>query len=676
MLKRWEIGTPDSDAALTLSRQGGVTKLCAEVLVSRGMQSVRAASAFLDESELSDPFLLADMEKAADRIMASVENGESICVYGDYDCDGVTATVMLTDWLACAGAEVRWYIPTRKEGYGLREEQIRQLADEGVQLIVTVDTGISAIEEAKLVRELGMELVITDHHRPGDEIPEAVAVVDPYRVDCPSPYKSLCGAGVVLKLIAALEGGDWEPALEQFGDLAALGTIADVVTLDGENRFIVKRGLELLANTERMGLLSLMAVCGIEEGEPISASAAAFQLIPRINAAGRFASAAIAAKLFLTDDPDEAQLLAAEIHSLNDRRRETEQEIMQEILHTIQENPQLICQRVLVFAGEYWHHGVIGIVAARLMERFGKPCFLMAKEDEGYRGSARSFGDFSVFECLKACGDVLIRYGGHPGAGGFTVSEENLQAFLDGIQKFAAQEHSEMPVMTVHAERALSPRDLTVQNVDGLKILEPYGAGNARPLFALIGVTVSELYPLSNGQHTKLRLRKDGAAFDALLFRMAPEETGIMPGMTLDFLVSMEVRPYQGKPQLTVRVEDWRSSSSAQEQAIAAQFAYDAYQRGEQLPKPYYQRMCPHREDLVAVYQSVAGVPVSIAWICDRLQKQGMNRCRARMCADIFSELGLLAYDAATDRVKRLPVKEKRDLSASARYRAILELAK
>lgn len=675
MLKRWDIGSPDSAAAAALSVSGHITRLCAEVLVSRGMQSLETAQAFLDQTELSDPFLLADMQKAVDRILAAVDGGEKICVYGDYDCDGVTATVMLTDWLSIAGAEVQWYIPTRKEGYGIRTEQIRQLAEQGVQLIITVDNGISAIEEAQLISELGMDLVITDHHRPGDELPQAVAVVDPYRADCPSPYKSLCGAGVVLKLIAALEGGDCEPALEQFGDLAALGTIADVVTLDGENRFIVKYGLELLRNTERMGLLSLMAVCGIEENSEITASAAAFQLIPRINAAGRFASASIAARLFLTDDPDEAQLLAAEIHSLNDDRRETEQDIMQEILSQIQAHPESVSRRVLVYAGENWHHGVIGIVAARLMERFGKPCFLLSKDGDDYRGSARSFGDFSVFECLKANAEILVRYGGHPGAGGFTVSEAHLQEFMDGIQKFALEQHQTMPVMTIHAERALSPKDLTVQNVDGLKILEPYGAGNARPLFALSGVTVAELYPMSNGQHTKLRLRKDGSSFDALLFRMSPEETGILPNMTLDFLVSMEVRAYMGKPQLTVRVEDWRSSEQAQEQAIAAQFAYDAYRRGETLPKAYYQRMCPHRADLVAVYQAVQNHPVSIAWVCDRLQNSGMNRCRARMCADIFAELGLMSYDAVTDRVKRNPVTEKRDLNESGIYRNILALA-
>lgn len=675
MLKRWEIGTPDSAAATALAARGSITRLCAEVLCSRGMQTIQSAGAFLDQSELSDPFLLLDMQKAVDRILQAVDNGEKICVYGDYDCDGVTSTVMLTDWLESAGADVSWYIPTRREGYGIRTQQIRQLAEDGVQLIVTVDNGISAIDEAKLISELGMDLVITDHHRPGDEIPQAVAVVDPYRIDCPSPYKSLCGAGVVLKLIAALDGGDYDMTLEQFGDLAALGTIADVVTLDGENRLIVKRGLALLRNTERMGLLSLMAVCGIPANTEITSTAAAFQLIPRINAAGRFASASIAAKLFLTDDPDEAQLLAAEIHSLNDERRETENVIMQEILQKIQAQPTLLCSRVLVFAGENWHHGVIGIVAARLMERFGKPCFLLAKDVEGYRGSARSFGEFSVFECLKANADILVRYGGHPGAGGFTVAEEHLQEFMDGIQQFAAENHQIMPVMVVHAERALQPKDLTVQNVDGLKILEPYGAGNARPLFVINAVNVAEMIALSGGSHTKLKLKKDGIAFDALLFRMSPEETGITVGMTLDFLISMEVRPYMGKPQLTVHVEDWRSSAQSQEQAIAAQFAYDAYRRGEPLPQAYYQRICPHREDLVAVYQTISDVPISIGQICERLRSRGMNRCRARICADIFAELGLAAYDASNDTVKRLCVTGKRELMDSKEYQAILKLA-
>lgn len=677
MLKRWKIGAPDVRKAELLHRQGSITQLCAEVLVSRGIESVEAAAELLNVSEMTDPFLLRDMDRAAERILAAVDSGEKICVYGDYDCDGVTSTVMLTDWLLCAGADATWYIPTRREGYGMREDTIRRLHEEGVSLIITVDNGISAIEEAKVIRELGMDLVVTDHHRPGDELPEAVAVVDPFRPDCASPYKTICGAVVVLKLIAALDGGEWEPALEQFGDLAALATIADVMPLDGENRFIVQRGLHLLENTERMGLVSLMAVCGIEEGSPISAQTAAFQLIPRINAAGRFATASLAAKLLLTDDPDEAQVLAGEIHTLNQERRVTEQEITDQILDEIRRNPSLLSARVLVFAGENWHHGVIGIVAARLLERFGKPCFLMSKEEDGYRGSARSFGEFSVFECLKACETHLLRYGGHPGAGGFTVAESEKDAFCAAIQEYAAAHNPVMPVLTAEAVRALEPQMLTPENVEGLSVLEPFGMGNPKPMFVLNNMTVTEVLPLSGGTHTKLRLRSGNVQHEVLMFRLRPEETGIAAGMQIDVLISADVKEYMGRQSLTLRAEDWRTSQAAQEQAIAAQSAYEAYCRGEQLPAPaYYQRMCPHRNDLIAVYQLVQRMPMTVQQICTALQSKGMNRCRARMIADIFSELNLLSFDVVTETLSKLPVTQKRELDESESYRKIWALAK
>lgn len=672
MLKRWKIGEPDSKKAEQLRRQGSISQLCAEVLVSRGIENIERAAELLNVSEMTDPFLLKDMDRAVERILAAVDSGERICVYGDYDCDGVTATVMLTDWLLCAGADVTWYIPTRKEGYGMREEQIRRLHDEGVSLIITVDNGISAIDEAKLIRELGMELVVTDHHRAGDVLPEAAAVVDPFRPDCTSPYKTICGAVVVLKLISALDGGEWEPALEQFGDLAALATIADVMPLDGENRFIVQTGLKLLANTDRMGLISLMAVCGMADGEPITAQNAAFQLIPRINAAGRFATATLAAKLLLTDDPEEAQILAGEIHSLNQERRATEQEIIDQILDEIRRAPELLHARVLVFAGENWHHGVIGIVAARLMERFGKPCFLMAREADGFRGSARSFGDFSVFECLKACASHLLRYGGHTGAGGFTVTESEKDAFCMAIQSYAAEYNPVMPVMTAEAVRALDPQTLTPENVEGLSILEPFGMGNPKPMFVLNQMLVTEVLPLSGGVHTKLRLRSDNVQHEVLMFRFRPEETGITSGMQIDVLISADVKEYMGRQSLTLRVEDWRISQAAQEQAIAAQAAYDAYCRGEKLPSPaYYQRMCPHRKDLVTVYQLVQRMPMTISQICTLLKDKGMNRCRARMIADIFRELNLLSYDAVTETLAKCSVTQKRELNESEAYRKI-----
>ncbi len=672
MLKRWKIGEPDSKIAEQLRRKGSISQLCAEILVSRGIENVERAAEILNVEELSDPFLLKDMDRAAERILEAVDSGEQICVYGDYDCDGVTATVMLTDWLLCAGAEVTWYIPTRKEGYGMREEQIRRLHDEGVSLIITVDNGISAIEEAKLIRELGMDLIVTDHHRAGDTLPEAVAVVDPFRPDCTSPYKTICGAVVVLKLISALDGGEWKPAMEQFGELAALATIADVMPLEGENRYIVQTGLQLLANTDRFGLIALMGVCGMKPGEPITAQTAAFQLIPRINAAGRFASASIAAQLLLTDNSIDAKAFAEEIHALNQERRVTEQEIVNQILDEIRRAPELLHARVLVFAGEDWHHGVIGIVAARLMERFGKPCFLMAREADGFRGSARSFGDFSVFDCLKECAPHLLRYGGHTGAGGFTVAESEKDAFCAAIQAYAAVHNPVMPVLTAEAVRALEPKMLTPENVEGISVLEPFGMGNPKPLFVLNQMLVTEVLALSGGVHTKLRLRSGNVQHEALMFRIRPEETGISVGMQIDVLISADVKDYMGRKSLTLRVEDWRLSQAAQEQAIAAQAAYDTYCRGEPLPAPaYYQRMCPHRQDLVAVYQLVQRMPMTISQICTTLKDQGMNRCRARMIADIFRELNLLSYDAVTETLAKCEVTQKRELNESEAYRKI-----
>ena len=631
----------------------------------------------LNAAELSDPFLLRGMQEAVDRINTALADGERICVYGDYDCDGVTATVILVSWLTVAGADVIWYIPTRAEGYGMRCDRIQKLHDEeGVSLIITVDNGISAVEEAKFIRELGMSLIITDHHRPGDVIPEAEAVVDPYQPDCSSPYKTVCGAVVVLKLIAAMDGGDLEPVMEQFGDLAALATIADVMPIEGENRFLVQRGLDFLANTEHVGLLALMALSGINTEAPISATAAAFQLIPRINAAGRFGDAALAAKLLLTDDPEEAELLAQQIHQLNTERRETEQIILKEIMDMIRQFPDALLQRVLVFAGENWHHGVIGIVAARLQERFGKPCFLMSRDGDCYRGSARGFGDFSVFECLHSCETLLTKYGGHPGAGGFTVTAENKDAFMDAIQAYAKEHNPQMPVMTVSAVRAVNLADLHTQNVKGLEILEPFGHGNEKPLFALIGMTVSDVIALKDGTHTKFRLRQGNAQADALLFRMSPAETGIRPGMTLDFLVSAEINTYMGRDTVSLHVEDWRLSARMQTQAQAAQLAYEAFRRGEQLPSlVYYQRLCPHRQDLVAVYQLVRKAPVTVSQLCEMLQPVGMNLGRAKACTDIFTELGLLRFDAVTDTVSAVESPEKHDLTESALYRELLRFA-
>ncbi|MBQ8724051.1 MAG: single-stranded-DNA-specific exonuclease RecJ, partial [Oscillospiraceae bacterium] len=413
-----------------------ISKLCAEVLAARNIRTIEDAASLLNCDGLSDPFLIRDMQLAADTINDAIDSGVPMCVYGDYDCDGVMATVILYSYLSELGADVTFYIPEREEGYGMNEAAVRQLAEDGVQLIITVDNGITAIREAELIYELGMQLVITDHHQPLEELPRAEAIVDPHRSDCPSPYKKYCGAGLALLLTAALDGGDDTMALEQFGELAAIATVADVVELSSENRFIVNRGLHYLANTERPGLLALMEKSGVL-GKKLTATTLAFSLAPRINAAGRFGSPVQAVRLLLSENPDEAAQLAQELEECNTARKQEEEEILVDVQRQIEADPAVLSQRVLVFAGKGWHHGVIGIAAARLQERFGKPVFMITIEGNGARGSARSFGEFSVFECLDSCRGHLVKYGGHPGAGGFSLEKESIPAFMAAVQKYA-----------------------------------------------------------------------------------------------------------------------------------------------------------------------------------------------------------------------------------------------
>lgn len=385
-MKKWVVKKPDKQISKKLEAECSVTPLCADVLAARGISSPAEAAEQFNADSLSDPFLLKDMREAAQLINTAVENFTCICVFGDYDCDGIASTAMLFSYLECMGANVFYMIPERNDGYGLNESAVRKMHEQGAELIITVDNGISAHNEAELIHELGMKLIITDHHQPGETLPKAEAIVNPHRKDCASPFKYLCGAGVVLKLIAAAEGGGYDTALNEYGELAALATIADVVSLTGENRLIVKYGLKLLENSERTGINALISKSGIKF--PITATAAAFGLVPRINASGRFGSPLTAARLLLTDDENEAALFADELEELNTQRKKEENSIIQNISDSVNHNPDLLIERVLVLSGEGWHHGIIGIVASRILERFDKPCFIITREGEISRGSA------------------------------------------------------------------------------------------------------------------------------------------------------------------------------------------------------------------------------------------------------------------------------------------------
>lgn len=670
-MKKWTVGKPDQSAVDILTRQGGLTEICAGVLASRGIDTIEKAMAFFNqdnnddgENLLSDPFLIKDMKKASEIILAAVDEGKKICVYGDYDCDGITATALLYSYLECTGADVSYYINQRSQGYGMCADALKQLAEDGVELIVTVDNGISAIAEAELARDLGMELVITDHHKPGEVLPDAAAVVDPHRGDDLSPFKDLCGCGVALKLIAAMDGGDCASALEQFSDLAAIATVADIVPLKGENREIVRLGLHYLENTENAGLKALMEVSSVNP--PVSSVSVAFYLAPRFNASGRFGSARDAVELLLCEDENAAEEMAMRLNFLNNERKKTENEIMEVIEAYVGERPEILCERIIFLYGEGWHHGVIGIVASKLVERFGKPVFILSDDADFARGSARSVEGFSIHKALTACSGLLDKFGGHSGAGGFSLKKENIDPFNKALQKYAAEEFPEMPVRELHADKILQPRELTVESVRSLEMLEPCGEGNPSPLFAMVNVRILEVVPLSGGIHTKLKLTYGNVGVYGLLFGVKTSDFTCKAGDMIDMLACPSLNTYNGQTSVNIRIADYRRSGILQNRYLAAKEAYERYKRGEGAEERLIPRIIPTREDLAAIYRAV---PKNNFSDFDRVYfavcSDSINYCKFRLALDIFEEIGLFEVNRYNETVTSKTVTQKADLEGS-----------
>ncbi|MGN0667028.1 MAG: single-stranded-DNA-specific exonuclease RecJ [Huintestinicola sp.] len=687
-MKKWIIGTPDENAVRELCTKGGLSSLTAAALVSAGIDTYDKAAEFFgrqnsdDESDqtmgFSSPYLIRDMERACELISGAVDDGTLICVYGDYDCDGVTSTAVLCSYLMNIGGNVTYYINDRSEGYGMNCDAVNRLAAQGVGMIVTVDNGISAVREAELCRELGITLVITDHHQPPEILPDADAVVDPHRADCPSPFKDYCGCGLVLKLISAMEAGstgDMQFAVEQYSDLAAIATVADIVPLKGENRDIVRHGLHYLENTENFGLQALIKAAAIKP--PYTSSSAAFSLSPRINAAGRIGSASDALALLLEEDPDSAEKRAQRICELNESRKKYENAVVAEIAAQIKADPSLLDKRVLVFAGKGWHHGVIGIAAARCMERFDRPVFLMSEDEGEYRGSARSPDGFSIFKALSSCSEHLSKFGGHSCAGGFSIPIENLPAFDKGLQDYAAALTKDgisfAPKLT--AVKAISPDELTVENVKGLDLLEPFGEGNQRPVFLLAGAVISDIIPLSAGAHTKLILTSEGKQITALMFSQKTAEFPYRKGDSVNVLISPEINTFRGNSSVNVRVVDISKAGINISRCISAEDAYRSFRRGEEIDIRLIPRMIPDRNDLAAVYRAVGNETLSPCSVYSRISTvQDINYCKVLICLDIFEESGLMEYDRCAGKVHIIAGAPKADTSKAPTYAKLLAM--
>lgn len=670
----WKVSQLEAGAVNALVGSG-YAPLAAMVLASRGIGDDRQARAYLDcNAPLLDPFLMTDMDKAAGRVGLAMSRGEKIAVFGDYDVDGITATCLLTDFLRRHGADVVSYIPGRlEEGYGLNPIAIHQLHAEGVKLIVTVDCGITAVNEAELCKQLGIDLVITDHHECKQTLPAAAAVVDPHRCDGGYPHKNLSGVGVAFKLASALCGSQ-ETVLEEYADMVCLGTVADVMPLQGENRVFVARGLESLAHTRRPGIAALMAECGCAP-ETVSASSIGFMLAPRINAAGRMGQIDLAVELFLTDDPDKAAEAARGLCELNRQRQAVESEIYRQAVSML---PMGKPPEAIVLADESWHQGVVGIVASRIAEEYACPTFLICLDGEHGKASSRSHGGFNLFASLSALSPLLESYGGHELAAGFTISRANIPEFRRQICALAAQYYTDdVPRTVLDVDCAVSPELLTLHNVDSLQMLEPCGNGCPKPVLMMKNLTIDRISMVGGGRHMRLRLCSGHTYLNAIYFSANPQTVSIQPGDLVDVAFTPQVNEFRGTRTVQMNVIDIRPSCSAECLPDAA--PYRDMQRGNLTPGEAA-ALLPDRKMLALVWRYLdAANPVQESPMClcrkiVRWSGQPLNLGQMLTCLDIFRDVGLLTVQRQHKYVsiRLTPGEGKADLSRSQTMQRLL----
>ena len=564
MTKReWQVSEIDNALCEKISKECKLLPLTAKILLNRGLTSKEEIEVFLnkDTIPLYDPFLLKDMDKAVERIMQAIENKQRVCIYGDYDVDGVTSTVMLYLYLCSRGVECEYFIPERiSEGYGLSLPVIEKMKGK-VDLIITVDTGVTAVAEAEYAKSVGIDMVITDHHSCREVLPEAVAVVNPHREDSEYPFRNLAGVGVVFKLLCALEGST-ERILELYSDIIAVGTVADVMPIIGENRRIIGIGLQKLAETDNLGLLALMRRAGIikygKNVKKITSATVGYVLAPRINAAGRIACASRAVELLLTRDSDEADVIAEELCEINKLRQATEQTIYEQAVELIEQSNK--DDRFLVLAYDGWHQGVIGVVASKIAERYSRPCILFSLDGDIAKGSGRSIKGFSLMDALSSCGELLTEYGGHELAAGLSIERKNIDEFRKKINEYASpllDNGENANPLEIECETKFS--ELTEKGIDEILRLEPFGLSNPQPLLVLRDVAIHDVIPLSQGKHVRFRVSgsENGRSYslNAVYFGMAFDDFNYCEGDTCDVAFNVDINEYMGSraPQLFIK---------------------------------------------------------------------------------------------------------------------------
>ena len=557
MNKKWQIYQIEEEKVKQLEEKYKINKLLATILVNRGIIEEKQIEKFLNptRNDFYNPYEMPDMEIAVERIIKAIESKEKIIIYGDYDVDGITSVTVLKSFLEERGIAVSEYIPNRlEEGYGLNKTAVEEIASQGNKLMITVDCGISAIEEVEYANQLGIETIITDHHEPGNELPKAIAVVDAKRKDNKYPFRNLAGVGVVFKLIQALS---IKLKLEEkeylkYLDIVCIGTISDIVPLVDENRVIVKLGLRLVEQTKNLGLKAILKASGYNK---IDSNTISFGVAPRINACGRMGHQEEALKLFLSKEIDEVNELTQKLNEYNKLRQDTEKNIYSDAIMQIEEKG-LASRNTIVVIGKNWHHGVIGIVSSKITELYFKPSILLCEEEDCGKGSGRSIPGFDLYEALTECNEFIEKFGGHSMAVGINVKKEKFEEFKEKLEEIARQKHIEeiVPILKIDAQVSLD--DISKEMVDSLKELEPFGEENKTPLFAFKNLKIDSIRALSEGKHLKLTLKDNKNIVNAIGFNLGELSNEYKIGDKIDVVGNLEINSFNGIDNIQINIKD------------------------------------------------------------------------------------------------------------------------
>lgn len=678
--KKWVLPEFDINDIKRLCSELKVSEILAMLLIKRGIRHPADARWFMntDDLYLYDPFLLNDMDKAVERIHKAIEKNEKICIYGDYDVDGITSTAVVFKYLREKRADVMYYIPKRlSEGYGMNKGAVKLLADKGVNLVITVDNGICANDEIEYAKELGIDVVVTDHHECRGELPECCAVVNPKRPDNKYPFDCLAGVGVAFKLVCALEGGKVDEVFyNRYVDLAALGTISDVMPLRDENRQIVAKGLKCIENGSNAGVTALIDEAFCEKNKNydkhISTSTIGFTVAPRLNAAGRIGDVEKALEILITSEYQDCLKIADELCTKNRERQYVENKIYNEAIELIEKEHDFENDKIIVVCAEGWHHGVVGIVASKITEKYGLPSILICRENDVGKGSARSIKGFNINEAIHFCKDNLIKHGGHELAAGLTLELSSVDEFKKSINDYARERITdEMLAGSVEIDAELCGKDISLELCAELSVLEPCGTDNTAPLLYMRDVEILDVISLGQNKHTKLVLKKDDCVFDGLLFGFCPDDFTVPESSFIDILFNLDVNEFRGVKSPQVIIRDIRMCElDAKCCAYQTQFYYDMlsgihpeYAPEIELCRKVYVYLRSNKDKLLA--------NVNIYFLAQQISKSIKMNLSFPVLAiilDVFCELGLCVLYKTDESIMRIEMRKadgKVDLESS-----------